>query len=76
MAEVAVIYGSTSDEDVMQDAFSILDEFGIMYERAVLSAHRQPEETANFAHTAADKGIKIISLVWLSRSTSCNCHNH
>ena len=60
MAEVAVIYGSTSDEDVMQDAFSILDEFGIMYERAVLSAHRQPEETANFAHSAAGKGIKII----------------
>ncbi len=60
MAEVAVIYGSTSDEGVMQDAFSILDEFGIEYERAVLSAHRQPEETANFAHTAAGKGIKII----------------
>ena len=60
MAEVAVIYGSTSDEGVMQDAFSILDEFGIMYERAVLSAHRQPEKTANFAQTAAGKGIKII----------------
>ena len=60
MAEVAVIYGSTSDEGVMQDAFSILDEFGIEYERAVLSAHRQPEETANFALTAAGKGIKII----------------
>ena len=60
MAEVAVIYGSTSDEGVMQDAFSILDKFGIMYERAVLSAHRQPEETAKFAQTAAGKGIKII----------------
>ncbi|GAJ07976.1 unnamed protein product, partial [marine sediment metagenome] len=53
MTEVAVIYGSTSDEGIMQDACNILDEFGIMYERAVLSAHRQPEETANFAQTAA-----------------------
>ena len=60
MAEVAVIYGSKSDESIMQDALTILDEFGIEYEKAVLSAHRQPEETAKYAHTAAGKGIKII----------------
>ena len=60
MAEVAVIYGSKSDESIMQDALTILDEFGIEYEKAVLSAHRQPEETAKYANTAAGKGIKII----------------
>ena len=60
MAEIAVIYGSKSDEGVMQDAFGILEEFGIEFETAVLSAHRQPEKTTQFARTAAEKGIKII----------------
>ena len=60
MAEVAVIYGSTSDESVVQGAFDVLEEFGIEYESAVLSAHRQPEATANFAKSAAGNGIKVI----------------
>ena len=60
MAEVAVVYGSTSDESVMQGAFDILSEFGVEFENAVISAHRQPEKTAEFAKTAAGKGIKII----------------
>ncbi len=60
MAEVAVIYGSKSDEEVMQDACDVLEEFNIEFERAVLSAHRQPEKTADFAKKAAGKGIKII----------------
>jgi phosphoribosylaminoimidazole carboxylase PurE protein len=60
MAEVAVIYGSTSDEGVVQGAFDVLKEFGIEYESAVLSAHRQPEATANFAKSAAGNGIKVI----------------
>ncbi len=60
MIEIAVVYGSTSDESVMQDAFTILEEFGVAFERYVLSAHRQPEKTAEFARTAAGKGIKII----------------
>ena len=60
MPEIAVVYGSKSDEGVMQGAFDILEEFGIEFESAVLSAHRQPEETAEFAKKAAGKGIKII----------------
>ena len=60
MPEIAVVYGSKSDEGVMQGAVDILKEFGIEFESAVLSAHRQPEETAEFAKTAAGKGIKII----------------
>ena len=60
MPEIAVVYGSKSDEGVMQGAFDILKEFGIEFESAVLSAHRQPEETAEFAKKAAGKGIKII----------------
>ena len=60
MTEVAVIYGSNSDEEVMQGAFDVLDEFGVEFESAVLSAHRQPDKTAEFAKTAANKGIKVI----------------
>jgi len=60
MAEVAVIYGSKSDEGVMKEAFDILTEFEVKFESAVLSAHRQPEKTVEFAKTAESKGIKVI----------------
>ena len=60
MAEVAVLYGSKSDESVVKEAWEILDEFGVEYETAVLSAHRQPEATAEFASSAAGRGIKVI----------------
>ena len=58
--KVAVIYGSTSDESVMQGAKDVLDEFGVEYESHVLSAHRQPDATAAFARGAKDNGIKVI----------------
>ena len=60
MPEVAVIYGSISDDEVMLGAINVLKEFGIEYEHKVLSAHRQPEETAQFAKTAASRGIRVI----------------
>ena len=60
MAEIAVVYGSKSDEDVMNGAFDILKEFEVEFESHVMSAHRQPEKTAEFAKNAAGKGIKII----------------
>jgi len=60
MAKIAVVYGSTSDDKIMQGAFEILDEFGVSYESAVISAHRQPEKTADFAQNAASNGIKVI----------------
>jgi len=60
MAKVAVVYGSMSDETVMQGACDILDEFGVEWDTLVVSAHRQPEKTAEFAQTAASKGIRVI----------------
>ena len=60
MADVAVIWGSTSDTNVMQQAVDILQEFGISCETRVLSAHRQPRATAEFASNAASRGIKVI----------------
>ena len=60
MPQVAVVYGSKSDENIMQEAFETLEELGINYEHKVLSAHRQPEETAHFAKNASARGIKVI----------------
>ena len=60
MAKVAIVYGSTSDDGVMKAAWETLDEFGVSYETRVLSAHRQPEQTAEFAGAAAARGIKVI----------------
>ncbi|MBN1292129.1 MAG: 5-(carboxyamino)imidazole ribonucleotide mutase [Candidatus Latescibacteria bacterium] len=60
MSKIAVVYGSTSDDGVMKGAFEILDEFGVEYESTVISAHRQPEKTAEFAAGASAKGIKVI----------------
>ena len=60
MADVAVIYGSSSDEDIMRKAWELLDEFGVTYEHKVLSAHRQPGETAGFAKEVESRGVKVI----------------
>lgn len=60
MAVVGVIMGSTSDYEVMQDACKILDEFGVSYEKKVVSAHRTPDLMYEYAKSAKDKGLKVI----------------
>ena len=57
---VAVIMGSKSDWDTMRNAVEILDELGVPNEARVLSAHRTPEATAEFARNAADRGLRVI----------------
>ena len=52
--------GSESDLKVVEGAGSILDEFGIPFEIRVLSAHRTPEETAEWASSARDRGLKVL----------------
>jgi len=57
---VAIIMGSDSDLDVMKDAASLLDEFGIAYKLTVVSAHRTPDRMVGFAKAASGQGIKVI----------------
>jgi 5-(carboxyamino)imidazole ribonucleotide mutase len=57
---VAVIMGSKSDWDTMRNAVETLDELGVPNEARVLSAHRTPEATAEFARNAADRGLRVI----------------
>lgn len=57
---VSIIMGSTSDLPIMEKAAKVLDEFAIPFEMHALSAHRTPDEVADFAQNAADRGIKVI----------------
>jgi len=57
---VSVIMGSDSDLEVMKEAAETLKEFGIPSEIKILSAHRSPRLTADFAEKAKKEGIKII----------------
>ena len=58
--QVGVIMGSTSDWETMQHACKTLAEFGIPYERRVVSAHRTPNLMVTYAEEAADRGLKVI----------------
>ncbi len=58
--KVAVIMGSASDWEVMSPACATLEEFGIPYEKKVLSAHRNPGPLADYVRAARDNGFDII----------------
>ena len=58
--KVGIIMGSTSDLSVMQPAFDILDQFGIEYEKRVISAHRAPHALFEWASTAKERGLDVI----------------
>ncbi|MFK4879812.1 5-(carboxyamino)imidazole ribonucleotide mutase [Lactococcus petauri] len=60
MADVAVIMGSLSDWETMKQATHILEEFGIDFDKKVISAHRTPEIMMNFAKNAEQQGYKLI----------------
>ena len=58
--KVAVIMGSASDWEGMSPACATLEEFGIPYEKKVLSAHRNPGPLADYVRAARDNGFDII----------------
>jgi len=57
---VGVVMGSTSDSEVMQGCISLLQELEIPHEIRVLSAHRTPDLTKEYAVSAIDRGIEVI----------------
>lgn len=57
MRKVAVILGSDSDLPQMQAAFDMLDKLSIPYEAHIYSAHRTPDEAAQFAAKARESGF-------------------
>jgi 5-(carboxyamino)imidazole ribonucleotide mutase len=57
---VGILVGSESDREAMQPALDELDARTISYEFSVLSAHRDPEKVAEYAATAARRGLRVL----------------
>jgi len=58
--QVGVVMGSESDWDIMRHAVAQLDAFGIAYEARVISAHRMPDDTFEYAEDAQTRGLRCI----------------
>ena len=57
---VGIIMGSSSDWETMRHAAETLDKIGVPYESKVVSAHRTPKRLYDYAHSARDRGLKVI----------------
>ena len=57
---VGIAMGSRSDWPTLQRAAAILDEFGVPHVAEIVSAHRTPGKLAEFAASAAGRGLKVI----------------
>jgi len=57
---IGIVMGSTSDWDTMKAAAKMLEEFGVPYEAKAMSAHRTPDLVAEWATSAAKRGLKAI----------------
>jgi 5-(carboxyamino)imidazole ribonucleotide mutase len=57
---VGIVVGSESDRDRMQPALDELESRGIAHEFEVRSAHRQPDEVAEWARTAQTRGLRVL----------------
>jgi 5-(carboxyamino)imidazole ribonucleotide mutase len=62
MAEplVGIIMGSKSDWETMRHAAETLDKLAVAYETKVVSAHRTPKRLYDYAHSARDRGLRVI----------------
>lgn len=58
--QVGILMGSDSDWDKINGVAQALDEFGILYEVNVMSAHRTPDRVKEYAVTARDRGLSIL----------------
>ena len=59
-ALVGIIMGSTSDWETMRHAAETLEALGVVHETRVVSAHRTPRRLYDYAHSARDRGLKLI----------------
>ncbi|MEA3078918.1 MAG: 5-(carboxyamino)imidazole ribonucleotide mutase [Sphingomonadales bacterium] len=57
---VGIIMGSSSDWETMRHAADVLDQLGIPHETKIVSAHRTPKRLYDYAHSARDRGLKLI----------------
>ena len=57
---ISIIMGSKSDWETMKKAAQVLEDFGVVYEKKVVSAHRTPDLMFRYAEEARGRGIKVI----------------
>jgi phosphoribosylamine--glycine ligase len=58
--QVALMMGSRNDMPVVEQAVRMLESFGVSSEVRVLSAHRTPRQTAEYAEALAGRGVKVV----------------
>ena len=59
-AKVGIVTGSTSDKALVEKVTAVLDEFGVVWEWNVLSAHRTPNKVAKYAKEAEGRGLQVL----------------
>ena len=57
---VGLIMGSISDWSTLEHAANTLTEFGISFEKRVVSAHRTPDHLFRYAETAEERGLRVL----------------
>lgn len=57
---VGLTMGSDSDWSTLAPAADLLKEFGVSFEKKVISAHRTPDDMADYGKQAAKRGLKVI----------------
>lgn len=58
--QIGIIMGSDSDYPTMKEAVEMCREFGIECEVRIVSAHRTPQDMAEYGATAHERGIRVI----------------
>jgi 5-(carboxyamino)imidazole ribonucleotide mutase len=57
---VGIIMGSKSDWETMRHAAEVLDKLGVPHETKIVSAHRTPKRLYDYAHSAKQRGLKLV----------------
>jgi 5-(carboxyamino)imidazole ribonucleotide mutase len=57
---VGVVMGSKSDWETLEHTDRVLNDFGVPHECRIVSAHRTPNEMADYAREAEGRGLKVI----------------
>ena len=60
MPLVGVVMGSQSDEAIVRETSSVLDDMGVDHEVVVMSAHRTPERVMEYTQSARERGIEVL----------------
>lgn len=60
MPLVGIVMGSKSDEAYVKETVEVLDQLGIDHEENVISAHRNPDKTREYAQGARGRGIEVL----------------